>query len=310
MKIINHTKRVLKLFKDSFFLCFNFNSKLKEKFFAFEAGVKTARILLSEMGQIRAPNQNFARGRQISSRLDFLNLIPKNGLVLEIGPFASPLMSGPNVRFCDVLDQAELQKRAISIGKNPDTVPVIDFKLGSGGLESIPIYFDSVVSSHNIEHQPDLVMHLNQIEKILSKNGKFYALIPDKRFCFDRNIASSTIADVLEAHFTEKKIHSLKSIIEHKCLTTHNDPTLHWQTKFQNHEATILPAKVLEAIEVWRQSNNEYVDVHAWYFTPDSLSKIVDLLFHMKLTKMKVLNVFETNFGSNEFWAILEKSDS
>ena len=189
-------------------------------------------------------------------------------------------------------------------------MPFIDFKLGSDGLESIPIQFDSVVSSHNIEHQPDLLLHLNQIEKILSTSGKFYALVPDNRFCFDRTLARSTIADVLEAHFTQKKVHSLKSIIEHKCLTTHNDATRHWQTKFQSQEAQVVPASVLEAVDLWRQSANGYIDVHAWYFTPDSFSKILNLLFEMKLTKLKVEKIFETSYGSNEFWAILEKSYS
>ena len=115
MKVFKQIKRISNLIKNLFLLSFDLKSNFAEKFFAIEAGILAAKDLLSDLNRNRTLNQAIAHGPRISSRSDFLRLIPKNGLALEIGPFDSPLLFGHNVRFCDVLDQSELQKRAKSI---------------------------------------------------------------------------------------------------------------------------------------------------------------------------------------------------
>jgi hypothetical protein len=50
-------------------------------------------------------NYGKAEGRrchQVSDRLAFVNLIPASIHTLEIGPYARPLISGPNVKYVDV----------------------------------------------------------------------------------------------------------------------------------------------------------------------------------------------------------------
>lgn len=54
-------------------------------------------------------------------RSGFVKLIPKTGLVLEIGPFNKPILSGPNVRYFDVLDRDALKARAAKVGRDPET---------------------------------------------------------------------------------------------------------------------------------------------------------------------------------------------
>jgi hypothetical protein len=41
--------------------------------------------------------------------------------------------------------------------------------------------FSLIFSSHNIEHQVDLVKNLNQVANLLEEGGKFFIIIPDKR---------------------------------------------------------------------------------------------------------------------------------
>lgn len=83
---------------------------------------------------------------------------------LEIGPYNRPLFHGQNVRYFDVLDRMGLA----AIRKDPemrdfDLIPEIDFVSPTGDLDTVPGIFDAVVSSHVIEHQPDLAGHLNKV---------------------------------------------------------------------------------------------------------------------------------------------------
>jgi SAM-dependent methyltransferase len=107
-------------------------------------------------------------------------------LALEIGPVRLPVLSGPNVRYCDVLDTEQLRRRAPDHGVDPTSVPAIDYVMKNCSLDDIPVQFDAILSSHAIEHQPDLVGHLQQVERRLAPGGRYFVLAPDKRFCFDR----------------------------------------------------------------------------------------------------------------------------
>ena len=48
------------------------------------------------------------RCHQVVDRLAFVNLIPPTIHTLEIGPYARPLISGPNVKYVDVYSTKEL----------------------------------------------------------------------------------------------------------------------------------------------------------------------------------------------------------
>ena len=103
---------------------------------------------------------------------------------------------------------------------NPDAVPYIHHVLGPQGLDGFTEEFDAVLSSHCIEHQPDLVHHLQQVQhKLKNDGGRYFILIPDKRYCFDKHIAPSTIAEVVQAHEEHRTVHTLRSVIEHLSLT-------------------------------------------------------------------------------------------
>lgn len=255
-------------------------------------------------------NYGIFEGRQpnlLINRSDFVNLINPDTKTLEIGPFANPLVNVQNVFYFDVLSSEELISRALEHGIPTSRIPKKIHYVASD-LNSIPHSFDNIISSHVIEHQPDLLSHLQSIEKLLANNGRYFLCIPDKRYCFDHNLSKSTISDVLHAYHEKRKVHNLKSIIEHRCLTTHNDPKLYWG----NSSNKIWPDKVssdsiLNAINEYDSSLGSYIDVHAFFFTPSSFYKIIQLLFDLKLTALKVERIYPTKLNNNEFWVILKK---
>ena len=164
--------------------------------------------------------------------------------------------------------------------------------------------FAAVVSCHSIEHQPDLVRHLNQVRDILQPGGQYFLIIPDKRFCFDQPIPESTIADIIDAHIGKRSVHSIRSIVEHVALTTHNDPVRHWAG---DHGTVAVLDRVIAITPSLEGYKDAYLDVHAWQFTPDSLKVNIDLLNKAGFIDLEVERVYNTPRPRLEFCAVLRK---
>lgn len=199
--------------------------------------------------------------------------------VLEIGPFDRPaveFLRGPGVviDYADYLDTAELMARARTIPeRNPDTVPPIRYVLSNGGYGQIKSQYDAVVSQHCLEHQPDLVAHLQQVAGVLNPHGIYLCSIPDRRRCFDRHLAPTGLVNVLAAHLEGRTKPSLESILEHRCFTVsdwHNAPD----------PAVALPVNLRDRLEqaCSEYRANPYVDVHCWKFTSESLRHLIKSL--------------------------------
>jgi len=240
----------------------------------------------------------------LRNRNDFASLVPNSASALEIGPFCNPLLQGPNVSYFDILSQEALVERARQIGLDPSKVPYIDFISPTGELPSIRRRFDVVLSSHCIEHQPDLIGHLQEVGQLLLPGGAYFLLVPDKRYCFDHFIPVSNLAELIAAHHEQRKVHSLRSVIEHRALTTHNDCLRHWQGDHGDALENI-GQRYLQALREFDNSEGSYIDVHAWYFTPDSAANILSTLRSVYLSPLSVYRVYSTRYGANEFWIIL-----
>lgn len=278
---------------------------------------------LADFAEARAWEHYEAYGKKegricssIDNREAFLRLVPVDQTILEIGPFFSPAFNKANraVYYLDCFSTTELKNRALTIeGANSAKIPEIDYVWrGQSYAELTKRRFDNVFSSHNIEHQLCLVRHLNDVSSVLEPNGSYFLAVPDKRYCFDHFLAESTIADVLDAHVSERSSHAIRSVIEHYFLTTHNDQARHWRGDHgADPSATVLRADVGKAIrkEIDRlSSNGVYVDVHAWKFTPESFRVIIDSLFAADFIDLKADRVYSTLYGKNEFYAILKKA--
>jgi len=266
-----------------------------------ELSLLTDQELAAHYHEVGQPEGRWASPDQI--RPNLISKIKKIGSTLEIGPFAYPSLSGPSVSYFDVLDQGRLKARARALGMREDLVPRIEFVSPDGDLSIVDTRFSVVFSSHVIEHQPDLIRHLEQVRNILSTGGYYALVIPDCRYCFDHFISPSNVGEVLQAHEEPRRLHTLASVIEHRALLTHNDPVAHWRG--DHGEVGLEPQKVRQAIEEWRALRDEYIDVHAWQFTPSSFREIVQCLREIELVSFAVVRVYETPFNTQEFCAVL-----
>ena len=249
----------------------------------------------------------------VNSRSAFLQLIPREASILEVGPFFSPAFRRPeyNVRYIDCLSGDELRSRAtLTPGADPGLVPEIDYVWqGQPYCELIDERFEVVFSSHNIEHQPCLVTHLNDLSSVLLPGGAVFLAVPDKRYCFDHFLPSTQLPDVLQAWVDENKRPGVKEVLEHHFFTTHNDPLRHWQGDYgrdalreglENERIDQLRQEI-EALKLHR----EYIDVHMWKFEPANFTAILDALWRLRLTDLRLVRLYPTVKDSNEFYAVL-----
>lgn len=249
-----------------------------------------------------------AEGRiasQAALRADFLALIDRDAKVLEIGPYCTPLFSGPNVKFLDVFDAPTLRQRAIAGGMDPSRCPEeIHYTNGLGEVAGAD--FDIVFSSHAIEHQPDLVRHLQEAGAALRPGGAYWMIVPDKRFCFDHHLADTTLADVMGAYLERRTRHRARAVLDHIVMKDHNDPVAHWQGRHGDVQSGALE-RLTFAMQHFEEANGGYIDVHAWQLTPDRFREINIALNQLGLSPFPKVRVYDTPFGNFEFMAVLSK---
>jgi 2-polyprenyl-3-methyl-5-hydroxy-6-metoxy-1,4-benzoquinol methylase len=152
---------------------------------------------------------------QTNVRKRFIQSIPLNQKLLEIGPFFRPLAPGSNVKYFDIKNQAGLIETAKDYATKDEIqqIPEIDYVSPTGDLSVINEKFGIIFSSHVIEHQLDLIKHLQGISNLLDSDGTYFLIIPDKRFCFDHFNVASQLVDVIAAHHEPQVRHRLRNIL-------------------------------------------------------------------------------------------------
>jgi hypothetical protein len=69
--------------------------------------------------------------------------------------------------------------------------------------------------------------------------------------------------------------------------------------------------KIIKEIEyvkkAYTECNEIYIDSHCWKFNSFIFRSIIEILFTTKFIDLKVVRVYKTLKGSNEFYAILQK---
>lgn len=252
-------------------------------------------------------NYGLIEGRiasDIIGRESFVKQISAEKRILEIGPFDSPCIVNGDVEYLDLLSQKDLKTRAAEINRNPENVPNIRWVARDGTLDIVTEKYDVLFSSHNIEHQVDLVKHLSQASKILNEDGLYFLIIPDSRYCFDHYLKPSTISHVLSAYAEQRTFHTVQSVIEHRIFTTHNDPVRHWAG--DHGEISYSIDNVKAAINEYKNADG-ILDVHAWQFTPETFAEIINELTRLELISFEIVQVYPTLRNEFEFKVVLRK---
>ncbi|WP_293681570.1 methyltransferase domain-containing protein [uncultured Phenylobacterium sp.] len=235
-------------------------------------------------------------------RAEFLTLIDvANQRGLEIGALNQPVVTramGP-VEYVDRATRDEL----IEWYKNPlhgidpaDIVPVDHIWGERSLLECVggQRAYDYVVASHVIEHVPDLFGWLGEIAGVLVDGGLALFMVPDKRFTFDRDRLPSVSGDFVDAYLRRLRRPDTRQIFNH-----YNDTRPADVGPRGEEELTALAQGAL-ALCRQAETNGEYIDAHAWVFTPRSLAQALDLGSRLDLLPFEIALLAPTAPGSGE----------
>ena len=252
------------------------------------------------MGITKKKSKNVLRTRFNVNSLRGFFFRRAKGKILEIGPFNRPAVK--NAVYFDIYDKQGLIAVARDARRDIKGIPEIDYVDPDGNLTVVDEKFNAVVSSHVIEHQPDLIRHLQHVSNLLFDSGLYYLAIPDKRFCFDHFFDVSTPEDIFSA--IGRTTHSWETIIRHFSKTTHNNARKHWLGMHSRHLSPHdLSQRELAAKNAFE--SGKYVDAHAWQFTPRSFIEIVDTIGAR--VGLVLDEVYETPPFHQEFMACLRK---
>lgn len=230
---------------------------------------------------------------------------------LEISPFYCPLLSPPSKTF-DVLTKSELIKLCEGDSNISDkcvNIRDVDYVSSTGDLRTINTMFDLVVSSHCIEHTPDLLQHLSDVEYLLNEHGQYVCFIPHRLYTFDHYKPCKSAADVLEAHILQKKRPSLKTFIETQLYTTHNDCSRHWKNDNGSWN-TFNRSDLDNLVEAYRikELNQEYTSLHNWHFTLQEFLCVFAILKQLQyLPRLEIANSIDVHKNSHEFCVVFRK---
>ena len=132
-------------------------------------------------------------------------------------------------------------------------------------------------------------------------------VIPDKRYCFNHWQPETTTSDVLLAYYEKRRNHSPHAWF-YSLMPAHNDAVRHWRGD-HGEKPQITTQAYERMISEYNNSlvNNQYVDMHEWFFTPDGFVNICENLRAMNLINFKIKEVVPTEKDSLEFYVALRE---
>lgn len=246
----------------------------------------------------------------------FFRHMDKNGHGLEIGPSHSPVAAksdGFDVKILDWEDRAGLIRKYIGLGVDPGRIEEVDYVWKGEsyadlvGGENI---FDWIISSHSLEHIPNMVGFLLDCRRILKPGGVLALALPDHRFMFDHRRLPSSLASVIDAHLRKDSNPIPGTVAEFNLLFSRRRGLDSWSrfsiNRFRRGIMENSPGKARSAY-LARLGNSDYVDVHVWCFTPRSFKGLIEGL--IKLSILQGIELVEPPRSRDaEFFVFLQKT--
>ncbi|MCH6485083.1 hypothetical protein MMG85_16145 [Pseudoxanthomonas sp. LH2527] len=259
----------------------------------------------------------------MNRREKMLQGIELNSMIgIEVGPLDKPLVGKSNatVWYVDHCNTEELRRRwsadtRIDIarlhvdavwGDHTLTASIAAAAYARGENWSGANY---LVASHVIEHVPDLIAWLQEVEATLVSGGLVRLAIPDKRYTFDYLRATTTLADCLVEYLRKRRAPSASRILDFTLSAADIDCAEAWHGRI---DASSLKRTYTDesafAIARDAEENGAYHDVHCWSFTPDSFALLMTRLCDLALTSLECEWIIPTLRNDLEFFVGMRRN--
>ena len=211
----------------------------------------------------------------------------KSDPIVEIGPSHSPIAPKRDGWATTVVDHATQEVLRSKYGQMPgvdvDRIEPVDRIWQGGPLDALfepPLLgqVQRVISSHSIEHLPDPIGFLVAAGRLAHpETGTVSLAVPDKRQCFDVFRPLTSTGDWLDAWREKRGRHTGASVFDHEAYLAQVDGVSYWA------EPTVRRPRLMHTLDtayrLYRDyedgGRRDYVDVHAWVFTPASFELLM-----------------------------------
>jgi GT2 family glycosyltransferase/2-polyprenyl-3-methyl-5-hydroxy-6-metoxy-1,4-benzoquinol methylase len=240
--------------------------------------------------------------------------VPRGGRIIEIGPSYSPIApkaAGWDVHTVDHLTREGLvAKYTGHPGVDVNCIEEVDYVWSDGPLsDAVPSAlhgtFDAIIASHLIEHSPDLVAFLDSAASLLKPEGVVVLVVPDKRYCFDYFQPLTTTGQVIEAHAERRSRHSQRVAFDHVAYAVENGGVGAWGQHPSRGLRLVHPIEQARELFASMRTPRDYVDLHAWRFSPASFELLLLELARLDETDWRVNRITEA--AGCEFFAWLRR---
>lgn len=232
------------------------------------------------------------------------NSVGFDAKALELGPSYNPIIAKKDGYKTTVLDHAPRHALISKYsGWTIDADKIEDVDVVSTTVRDAPGRYDHIVASHFVEHTPDLVSFLRDVGDKLTEAGQLHLIVPDRRRVFDALRSPTTTGEVLDAYLLGRKRH-VGAIFDTFTNAVSKGGNMLWHPsepgKYE-FKHTYLDARqhTLDAM-----ARTDYIDTHAWCFSPTSFRMIVMDLFGLGLTDLDVIIMHSDPV---EFYCVLSK---
>lgn len=238
----------------------------------------------------------------------------KTGIGLELGPLSSPvvLKSESKVFYVDHMSTSDLKTKYKDEPVVLDDIVNVDYVVGKKSLKTSVggKKFDYVIASHVIEHIPDVIRWLKDINSVLKPGGVLSLVIPDKRYTFDITRRTTDVSDVIGAYIEERKRVDSSTMFDY--LKEYRKNIYAYEVNEKIYEDFINKPRRYNPEEVWELTRKNakgigYVDSHCSVFTPYSFFEIIKYLIEYDLFDFEVVDFIDTAPSELEFYVSLRK---
>ena len=241
-----------------------------------------------------------------------LSGLSKLDKIIEIGPSHAPLApkaDGWNSFVVDHDTRANLSVKYKAMGVDPRKIENVDFVWNCGSIiDAVPVShhgtFRAFIASHVIEHSTDIVRFLLSAQQLISSDGTIILAVPDKRKTFDFFRPVCTTSQAITAFQECRDRHTAETHFDNAAFAVNKGGDAGWLET--DTREPCFASDLAGAVTHWRMAEKEeYVDAHAWVFTPATFELIV-----LELSELGYLNLRLDQRRENpttEFYARLKR---
>lgn len=232
--------------------------------------------------------------------------------IIEIGPSHAPLApkSGGWNSFAldhDIRENLKIKYR--SMGIDTTSIEHVDFVWKSGPIiGAVPREhhgtFKGFIASHVIEHSTDVVRFLLSAQNLTTADGLIILAVPDKRKSFDFFRPVSTTSQALVAFHECRDRHTAQTHFDNAAFVVNRGSDAGWLET--DARESRFASDLAGASAHWTMAEkDEYVDAHAWIFTPASFELMIVELSELDYLDLRVERRLEN--PTTEFYAWLKR---